>query len=192
MDYAKVLDTIIKAPLWFFLAALLASGIPMLNLDMFVRAGVTDETKLLGLPLALYAIVFGSLFLTAAVARSIEPIKNSVSKIIDWIAWRTKLLTISAEARNLLALVEEDAMDRFFYDPRDRAITMLRDKGILEAELVSCTGEKWGRFELSYSYRRAYDRHRSIFRSGLKYSHDGSLQCRTIMERAERSASNRV
>ena len=52
-DAFRLFYTIIKAPRWFYFAAVMLFGIPMLNLDVLTRVGVTSDIKILGMPLAL-------------------------------------------------------------------------------------------------------------------------------------------
>ncbi len=192
MDYAKLLDLIIKAPLWLFFAALLVSGIPMLNLDVLTRAGVTSEIKILGMPLGFYALLSASLFGSSATARSYGTIKDSLCGSLDWLTWRRRLFALSNSSRALLAVTEEDSIEFFYYDQRNNAISMLQNKGILEADLISPSGMGWGKFRLTYQYKKAYSRHQRMFRSVLNYSHDASTPVRTIMQKAKAAATGRV
>jgi hypothetical protein len=192
-DASKLFDTIIKAPLWFYFAAVMLFGIPMLNLDVLTRVGVTDDIKIIGFPLALYALGSLSLFASSAFARSYMAISGVISYVFDWIKWRIKLFALSNDARDLLALVEDDALETFYYDPRDKAVSLLRDRDILSAVLISSSGDGWGKFVLTFPYKTACRRHRPMFRSVLSYSHDdASAQVRATMQKARRAATGRV
>lgn len=190
--YSKILDTIIKAPLWFFFAALLMSAIPLLNLDFLVRLGVASDLKIAGYPVAIFAISFFSLFVSSAVARSYQPIWKFISGVFERVKWRYSIRSLPSEARAILGYAEEQAVQWFFYDPRAPAIKALRDADIIAADIVSSNGEDWGKFRLSYGYTVAYSRHRALFRSALKYAHDDSETIRNIVRRASRNASTRV
>ena len=92
--------------------------------------------------------------------------------------------------------MEEDALETFYYDPRDNALSLLRDQDILLPEIISSSGDEdeddWGKYNQTYQYKKAYSRHRQMFRSALKYSHEASAQVRATMQRARRAATNRV
>jgi hypothetical protein len=191
-DGPRLLETIIKAPLWLYFAAVMISGILMLNLDVFALVGLNRDIKVFGMPLVVYALLSVSLFVSSAAARSYMAIHGVISYIFDWIKWRRKLFALSDDARALLALVEEDALEAFYYDPRNKAVSLLRDQDILWAEGISSSGDGWGKFNLTYPYKKAYRRHRPMFRSVLKYSHEASTQVRATMQKARKAATDRV
>jgi hypothetical protein len=156
---SKLLDTIIKAPLWFYFAAVIVTGVPMLNLDVFTEVGLRRDIKFSGIPLAFYTLLSVALFVSSAVARSYKAILNVIANMFDRLKWRRRLRTLPDEARILLSIIEEDALPTIHYDPRSHAVSMLRDLGILKADLTSGRGDRWGIFSVTAPYQRACARH---------------------------------
>ena len=185
MDWTKALDTIIKAPLWFFFAAAAMCIVPLLNLAWLARIGVTSDLKPLGYALGYYAVAFTCLFVSSATARSWPMLGHYSQNALDQLKWKRRLSALPEDARALLAQMEELALDWVWYDPRSREVSLLRDRDILEAELVA--GE-WGRYSLTSQYKIAYSRHRSLFRSMLKCSQTSAVRVQATMHTAERVA----
>ena len=135
------------------------------------------------------ATIFGFLvcgFLALAsigqcVARLCSANSVSVSNLLERWHWKRILRALPDDARCLLAVVEADAIDQFYYDPRSPAISVLRDRDILKAVRVSRNGDRWGKFYLTYAYNKAYQRHRPTFRAALRYSHGASAQVRATI-----------
>jgi hypothetical protein len=188
----KLIDTIIKAPLWFFFAALVATSIPLLKLDFLMQNGATGKIEILGVPLVYYTILCFALFVSSAFAHAFLPISNFLSSVFDRLKWWLALAKLPEEARAILALMEEQNMEWLHYDPRNNAISLLRDKGIFQVDFMDSKGEFWGTFRLTAPYRTAYARHRTMFRAAMKYSHDASMGIRSTMQAARRAATNRV
>jgi hypothetical protein len=189
MEHAsKLLDTIIKAPLWFYFASVVVTVVPMLNLAIFTQVGLTSDIKFAGIPLAFYTLVSVALFVSSATARSYTVILDTITNIFDWLKWRRRLRALPDEARILLAIIQEDALTTIYYDPRSHAVSLLRDLGILEADLISERGDRWGIFKVTAPYTRACARHRPTVRSALRYSHDAAVPVRATIEKAYRAA----
>jgi hypothetical protein len=176
----KLVEFISKSPVLYYFAAMIAFGI----------LALVSEKQILGILPIWWASFCAALFFGSVVVRSYRPIHEHISYILEKLKWMMKLFKLSSDSRALIALVDEDALENFYYDPRDSAISQLRDQDILQADLISPSGVGWGKFSLTYAYKKAHSRYRPMFRSAVKYSHDASAQVRTIMEKSERA--NRV
>lgn len=183
---------ILKASGWqtTALAAAFGSFILMIHLEWFL------DIPSWVLPIA-YAGFLVCLFLAiSSIMRFIydycSSSENIFSDLVEKRAWMKKIKNMSDDARLLLSTLEEDSDDSFYYDPRAKEIDELRNLEIIEANLISNGGERWGKFLLSFKYKRYYDRHRAIFRSELKYSHKDSQRVRLIMQKARNLANGRI
>lgn len=90
------------------------------------------------------------------------------------------------DARNLLAVIEEDGLRAFCFDPKSEAVALLRDRAILAPQNV---GRLWGRYRLTDDYERAYYRHHSMFRSMLNYTQLDAIAVRYTMVQAPDNAA---
>lgn len=131
VDFSKTLDTVIKAPLWLFFAAMLFTGIPMFNIPNLVGAGVHAEMKIAGMPLALFALASAALFVSSAVARTLPFVLNGVGSVVDAGRWRNRLNSLPPESRSILAMLEKDGCGSFYYDPQSDGLNTLRDAGFV-------------------------------------------------------------
>jgi hypothetical protein len=183
-NMSKLFDTVIKAPLWFFFAATMACGIPLLNLEPLTRVGVTSDIKLFDLPLALYALLSFSLFASSAIARSSMPILCIFVYWFERLIWRRKLRILPDESRAILAYLEEQAEDKIYYNPKTEAVSLLRDANIFDLVSKSEIGDGWGLFSLTYEYKQACHRHYGMFRAMLKNSDDATRQVREAIREA--------
>lgn len=191
VNIPHLLDTVIKAPLWFFLAGTIAFGVPLLNLEVFKQAGITSDLRLGGLPIAFYALISFSLFASSAVARSYSTVRKYIFDTIQgWLWWR-RLSNLPEEARAILAVLEHEGSENFHYEPEDNSISILRDRDLVFVKLMSGT-RSWGRFSLSYLYRDVYHRHRSRFRSALRCSSESMEVARKTMRAVERRTSSHI
>lgn len=145
-------------------------------------------------PLAiLFFLVFSLLFVSSILEflyknLFIKALPNWLEKI----SWERKIKSLSGDARKLLALLENDSREIFYYLPKRPEIAELRNSEIIFLILVSDNGEKWGKFSLLRKYENAYVRNRGFFRSLLKYSHQELEDIRKIMMVAERLANGRI
>lgn len=187
-EISPILDTIIKAPLWLFFAALLGFSLLSIQPWPVERMGLPKEVSLFGVPAGIYAIVAGSLWLSSALARAGPSIRDWIR---DWI-WRRRIRGLDLRARSLLELLEEDAISSFLYAQHAMEISALRDKNIIHAGRTSGTGHNWGRFYLSSSYEKIYERNRGGFRSVLRSDRKSFPEFRSIIAKASREADDRI
>jgi hypothetical protein len=189
MDNAsKLLDTIIKAPLWFYFAATIACGAPLLDLGVLVRRGATSALTIFGLPLIFWWLCAFSLFVSSAFARALPYIRKRVELEIDRHKWRRIIAALPDDSRNILCVLEGLARNQFYFTPGAEALETLRDKAIVIAELVVDKSPAWGRYNLAHEYLRSYAHHREMFRAELQRTPEGASQIRQTMVAAEARA----
>lgn len=168
--FAKVLDGLLKAPLWLFFAAFVASWVPLLNLPPLVSGGITHDTTLLGLPMAFWAICFTAVFLSSAVARTSTALAPLIGNGFSGLLLDFRLRRLSHDALVLLTVVEDDSWGTFAYDPDALEIEELRDRNMVRAEEVLRSGMpndsrvNGGAFELTVAFRDLLYDHPDVLR----------------------------
>lgn len=147
LDLPKILDTAIKAPLWFFFA--LSIGFGAISAFPTVLFSIEDlaATKSLIGPPALWFVISASLFASSAVARIWHPTARIAHRIYRATITRISAHMLSDEERALVHLFEAEAAESLTFVDEDPAVTALRDKGYLHATLIG-KSRQWGIYRL--------------------------------------------
>ena len=189
-NISKAMDTAIKAPLWFWFAVMIASGIPMLNISNLVQVGIGADFKLGSIPLALVALASASLFAASAFARSWDWMVRTTAPGIERLRFWWKLRLLPKETRALLYVMEDDGLDWLYFEPDHVAVSPARDKGLLSTNLVGDRRD-WADLRYTNQYDRTMRRHRGPVRSALRSKPELIDDVRASMRRAENSAKGR-
>lgn len=188
---SKAIDTAIKAPLWFWFAVMIASGIPMFNIPNLVDIGIGADYKVQGFPLALIALLSTALFAASACARSWGALGRVAAPLVDRFSVWWSLSRLDREARAILCVLEEDGAREIYYPPGDPHLSRLRDHGLLLPNLVGANRD-WGLYNLADKFERATRRYRGMVRRKLRVEQDLSDRVRAQIVRARRASSRRV
>jgi hypothetical protein len=110
-----------------------------------------------------------------------------ITGLVERRRWRRRLQALPKEAREMLSFMEVEGRDELYFDPRDKAISTLRDTDVMVRSRGGARTD-WGVFELTDAYVRSYRRNRSMFRTELRCSHTDLDWVRQQMELASRRA----
>ena len=138
-DPTKLLDTLIKAPLWFFLALALAASITLLGLPPIVRLGLRPDVQIVGVPMVAFAILFGCLFVASAAARFLTALAKGRVEHKGRSGTLRRYKYLSNEARYLLHSADEQKVEGFALPLNDPVARELRDLKLIDADRVSNT-----------------------------------------------------
>ena len=166
--FSKALETLIKAPLWVFLALALAATAPLLPTPFVNGIGLNRALKIAGLPIAIYAILFWCFFLSSALANSYSTVGAAVHKRLTQNAYQRKYLPLSADARLLLFLTDENNLFQIRVPSGELAVRELRDAGLLDYDGPYSTDGSVGVFKPTMSFFNDMIYHRQWLRAFLR------------------------
>lgn len=180
-----LLDKIIKAPLWFFFATAIGCGLVTCNFSFLKEKGVDSSINLFGAPIALYGVFAAALFISSATARAFPIMKEIYAKKADIRLWKKRFRVLSDEARALLDVVDQNALESFCYSPQSPVVLSLQDN---EIAILEHRGDDWARLRLSYPYQRAIKIHRKVLRNEMLYPEDIIPRVVQVVEVADRNS----
>jgi hypothetical protein len=190
-QFSKALDTAIKAPLWFWFAMMVASGIPMFNIPNLVGIGIVADFKLFGVPLALVALLSTALFVASACARSAGVIGTVAKPVLENLAVRWSIARLDPDARAILSVLENDGLVRLYYPPDDEHLSTLRDGGFLLPDVIGDRRD-WGTYHAAVKFEHSIRRYRGMVRRLLRVDQERIERVRARSAAASRAASRRI
>lgn len=187
IDFAKMLDTAVKAPLWIWFALMIASLIPMFNISNLVETGVDSDFRLGPVPLSLAALWFTALFFSSATARSWSWLGPRISTNVErWSFW-LKLRLLPAKSRALLYVLEDEGKDWDCMEPDHPSVDSAKDAGLLVAVLTA-EDRDWAHIRYTVAYDRKLRCHRVHARQALRVEKALRDEIRQSLARADRAS----
>ena len=184
---------ILKASGWQLSALAVASGVFIALMDRGYVPGLPSWAR----PVAFFAtLAFASLSVASVCAAASRARPAIWASISDWRArqkWSRALRSLPEQGRILLSVIEEDALDRFPYEPRLPAIQQLRERDIIRVNAMAGDGASWAQFFLTAKYLVFRENYPQIVRRYVKYTHDERTKLvRVVMHGTRRLAAGRL
>jgi len=99
--------------------------------------------------------------------------------------WKKRFRMLSDEARALLDIIDQNALESFCYSPQSSVVLSLRDN---EIAILDYRGDNWAKLHLSYPYERAIKMHRKTLRKEMLYPEETIPKVVQIIEASDRNS----
>jgi len=186
------IDTIVKAPLWFFFAAAVFFGAWSFTPTRLLTEWQVQRAPsfMLVQPIVYFAAAI-SLFVSSATARLSGSLGALASEIRPAILVRIASWTTDPVERATLAMFEHDCEAELHLVPVSAHIVKMRDKGLIEPTYVA-PDRDWGTFRLPHHLEQVRTRNPAKFRKLFKAPQTAHAGARSSMNAALARANTRI